>query len=67
MTKARVSKLDLERAKEFLEALGVKPSLVEVLPGRVRIYASGQSLTLPDDDAELDRELAEHMAKRGYG
>lgn len=67
MSKARVTKLDLERAKEFLDAMGMKPSLVEVLPGRVRIYAGGQSLTLGDDDAELDRELAEHMAKRGYG
>jgi|GEM_PF-4646872 len=67
MTKPRVTKEDLKRAKEFIEALGVQPSMVEVLPGRVRIFAGGQALTLPDEDAELDRELAEHMNKRGYG
>ncbi|MBN9535066.1 MAG: hypothetical protein J0H10_17125 [Alphaproteobacteria bacterium] len=64
----KVSKADIQRGLDLIRALGLKPGAIEILPGKVRILAEDfKALTLPDDEAELDAELAEHMKKRGYG
>jgi hypothetical protein len=61
----KVTKADLDRAAEFIRTLGLSPSAVEVLPGKVRILTGDQTLTLPAESAELDKELAEWDAKHG--
>jgi hypothetical protein len=53
-----VSKSDLAKVAGFLNALGVKPVAVDVLPGKVTMRLSdGGSLTLPAD-GESDRKEA---------
>ncbi|MGH6887631.1 MAG: hypothetical protein ACREHF_00270 [Rhizomicrobium sp.] len=62
----KVTKTDLDRAAQFIRAMGLNPSAVEVLPGKVRILTGDRALTLPVDSAELDKELAEWDAKHGF-
>jgi hypothetical protein len=64
----KVTKTDLERVVGVLRDAGVTIAEVDVTPGRVRLVTTeGRGLTLPGDDAELDRELAEHMRQHGHG
>jgi len=66
--KAVVSKAGLALVADFLRAMGRDVAAVDVLPDKVHIVTdAGRQLTLPDDEAELDRELQEHMKSRGYG
>ncbi|MGA7676452.1 MAG: hypothetical protein WCA78_15580 [Rhizomicrobium sp.] len=63
----KVTKADYERAAAFLLSVGAKAASVELTPGRVRIVTTdGQGMTLNDEQADLDRELAEFRAKHGY-
>jgi hypothetical protein len=67
-TSSKVTKTDLERVVGVLRDAGVKIVEVDVTPGLVRfVTAEGRGLTLAGDDAELDRELAEHMRQHGHG
>lgn len=65
----RVTKADLERVGDFLKDMGVKIGAVDIAAnGAVRIITTeGNGLTLDGDDEKLNRELAEHRARRGYG
>lgn len=65
-TSPKVTKADLDRAAEFIRAMGLSPSAVEVLPGKVRILTGDRSLTLPADGGELDEELAAWDAEHGF-
>jgi hypothetical protein len=62
----KVTKADLDRAVALVRALGLKPGAIEVEAGRVRILTGDRALTLPNDNAELDRELAEWDARHGF-
>lgn len=64
----KVTKADLDRAADLMQRLGGKLAEIDVTPGRVRLVTTeGKNLTLPADDDELDRELAEHMRVHGHG
>ncbi len=65
----RITRADLERTADFLRMMGAKVASVETEPGKIRITTTeGAGLTLADDDANLDRELQEHIARRhGHG
>lgn len=61
----KVTKADLDRAAEFIRTMGLKPSAVEVLPGKVRILTGEITLTLSGEADELDKELAEYRRHNG--
>lgn len=62
----KVTQADLDRAVELVRKLGLKPSGVEVEPGRVRILTG--DLTPPGEEGTLLEELAEHRSRRhGHG
>lgn len=62
----KVTKADLARAVELIEALGLTPGTIEVEPGRVRIIAGDQRVTLSNDGDDLSDELAKFRAGHGY-
>lgn len=62
----KVTKADLARAVELIEALGLTPGAIEVEPGRVRIIAGDQRMTLSNDGDDLSDELAKFRAEHGY-
>jgi hypothetical protein len=66
--KPKVTKADYERAAEFLCAMGLKPTAVELGPDSVKITIStDRNLTLPADHETLDQEMAQFRATHGYG
>lgn len=66
--KPQVTKAELARALAALKDAGVKLATAEILPGKVLFTTTdGKNLTLPDAEADLDAELAEHRRKRGHG
>lgn len=65
VTRSTVSKSDLANVLEVLSACGLKPSAVEVLPGRVRFcVVDERDLTLPDQAGEVER-LKERLGANG--
>ena len=62
---ARFTEADVRRAAKVAKQLGLS---VEIAPdGTIRLTAPREDrLTLPNDNAELDRELAEWDARHGF-
>jgi len=62
-----ITKATLGRLSEFVRDLGVTVHAVDFTPSKVRILTTSAPITLSaDDDAELDKELAEHRKRHGY-
>jgi hypothetical protein len=56
LSRSTVSKAELKEVADFLRSCGLKPSAVEVMPGRVRICVVDEfDLTLPDQAGELEK------------
>lgn len=56
MARSTVTRAELKEVADFLRQCGLKPSAVEVLPGRVRICVVDEfDLTLPDQAGELEK------------
>lgn len=64
--KPRVTDAALDRVARFMRTVGAKVAAVEVRPeGTMRIVTTdGADLTLPDDQENLDLELAKYRATR---
>lgn len=56
---------DLRSAINVLLESGLKPSALDILPDGTHRWRFTEAAA--NDDDELDRELASHRAKHGYG
>lgn len=60
----RVTKADMQRAVALVRMLGMKPGAIEAEPGRIRIIAGDQALTVGQERAE-DQEFQKFLAANG--
>jgi len=64
----KITQSDLNRLRGLAAAFNLKIAAIEMTPTCVRLVATnGRELTAPEDDGNLDRELAEHRARYGDG
>jgi len=54
----------MQRAVALVRMLGIKPGAVEAEPGRIRIIAGDQALTVGQERAE-DQEFQKFLAANG--